>query len=586
MTRPTRVVFAVMTLAVALGGGSAQAVEIAVQAVGASPGQLAGYTIGGQVIDGSGIRIADLDTQVDVDHPALAGKIVSHTDYSGEGLLDPDTEFFAFNTINGPRVWVNDLHATAVAGVMVSNGLDTDGTQTGHIGISPGATLDVAKFWKSDLSKNTDGAIQAGFDLTSGPASILLVEDQEANTFAKGGSRFTRSLDYLAYTRDTLVVIPAGNSGPDNIVFSVPADAYNGLTVGATDATFNKVAPFSNHGPTDDDGIGRAKPDLLAPGVGIVTPFGGWEDNDGRDGSAAVNFRGPGVADVTQFMAPNITPEQDVDKDWVTVSGTSFSGPIVAGAGALLQQWGTYQGMDTSNQTMRAVMVNSANKVDGVLGMTRTIVDRQDQDWLASEAYLSRDVPLDDQMGAGQLDVSRAFEQYDAGEQSPGAVENIGWDRQLTSQQGEFFDYVFDQTLSAGDFISATLAWDRQVLFTDNGALGVYEPGSDFFSSLFLDNLDLYLMRSDETDTANAVWSSVSGVDNLEHIFWQIPESGDYKLRVVFTLDAPFFDGVARTPNYALAWWAGGAGVPEPASGAVLAVMLGLVGWRRRAGAA
>jgi Subtilase family len=573
---------AVMTLAVALGGGSAQAVELAVQAVGASPGQLAGYTINGQVIDGSGIRIADVDTQIDADHPALAGKVVSQTDYSGEGLLDPDTEFFAFNSLNGQRVWVNDLHATAVAGVMVSSGLDSEGVQTGNIGISPGATLDVGKFWESNLNKNVDGAIQAGFDLTAGGASILLIEDQSANAFAKGDSPFAAVVDYLAYARDTLVVIPAGNSGPDNVVFSVPADAYNGLTVGATDATYGKVAAFSNTGPTDEVGAGRAKPDLLSPGVGIVTSFGGWEDDDGRDGSAAVNYKGPGVADVTQFMAPNITAEDDIDADWVTVSGTSFSAPLVAGAGALLQQWGTYKGMDTSNETMRAVMINSATKVDGLLGMTRTIVDRQDQGWLASEAYLSQDVPLDDQMGAGQLDVSRALVQYDAGEQGPGVVESIGWDKQSATVEGEYFDYVLGDALSAGDFISATLAWDRQTLYLDNGMTGVYEPGTDSLLGLPLDNLDLYLMLGDETLTGQALWSSVSEVDNLEHLFWEIPAAGEYKLRVVFTGDVTFLPGFESTPDFTLAWWAG-ASVPEPASGGVLLVMLGLLGRRVRA---
>lgn len=577
MKMTPRVVAVACTLTVALSPGSALAIENATRAVGASPDQLAAYRIGGRVVDGSGIRIADVDTQVDPDHPALAGKIASHTDYSGEGLLDPDTEFFAFPIPFGQRVWVNDLHATAVAGVMVSNGLDSDGTQTGHIGISPGATLDIAKFWKSDLGKNINGAIQASFDMTAGPASILLIEDQSADAFARGDSTFSTAIDYLAYARDTLVVIPAGNSGPNNIVFSVPADAHNGLTVGATDATFGRVADFSNTGPTNDTGGGRAKPDLLAPGAGIVTPFGGWEDDDGRDGSAAVNFRGSTPADVTQFMAPNITPEQDADPDWATVSGTSFAGPIVAGAGALLQQWGQYKGMDTSNETMRAVMINSVNKVDGVLGMNRTITDRQGLNWLSSEAYTDQAVPLDDQMGAGQLDVSRAFQQYDAGEQGPGVVENIGWDKHAALTEGEYVDYLFADPLQAGDFLSATLAWDRQTFFLDNGITGVYESGVDGLFGLPLDNLDLFLMRSDDTATEQALWSSISELDNLEHLFWQVPDFGYYKLRVVFTQDTTLFTGFEGTPDFSLAWWAGVSGVPEPASGMVLVVMGGLL---------
>ena len=561
------------------GGSVALAVEQAVQAIGASPSQLAEYTILGQVIDGSGIRIADIDTEIDLEHPALAGAITSYADYSGEGLLDPDTEFHPFLAKSGQRVWVNDLHATAVVGTMVSNGLDSDDNQTGHIGISPGATVDVAKFWESNLDKNTDGAIVAAFEYATSSVSVIVIEDQTNDRYALGNSTFTTAVDHLASVYDTLIVQAAGNNGPDNPAFSVPADAYNGLTVGATDATYSKVAEFSNRGPTDEADGGRAKPDLVAPGVGLVLPFGGWEDDDGRDGSAAVNYKNPSVpADVTQFMAPNITSEQDIDADWVTVSGTSFSAPLVAGAGALLQQWGGYRGMDTSSKTLRAVMVNSTNKIDGALGMTRTITDREDLNWLSSEAYTSDTIPLDDQMGSGQIDVSRALEQYDAGEQGPGAVANIGWDQHAALTEGEYVDYAFDTLLTAGDYISATLVWDRPVFAVDNGEVGVYEPGLDGFFGLPLDNMDLYLMRSDDSLAEEAVWRSISEVDNLEHIFWQIAEPGAYKLRVVLTEDITFAPGFESTPDFSLAWW---AGVPEPASGMLLAAA-GLLGLLRR----
>ncbi|MEM6353957.1 MAG: hypothetical protein AAF766_24700, partial [Cyanobacteria bacterium P01_D01_bin.14] len=48
------------------------------------------------------------------------------------------------------------------------------------------------------------------------------------------------------------------------------------------------------------------------------------------------------------------------------------------------------------------------------------------------------------------------------------------------------------------------------------------------------------------------VWSSVSAEDSLEHIFHPIPETGRYKLRVVYHETA---NGEASQP-YALAWWA------------------------------
>ena len=580
MKKIQRAVYGAVVLSLTLGGRSVLAVEESVEAVRALPSQLLDYQIDGKALDGSGIIIADLDTQIDPDHPALAGKITSQADYSGEGLLDPDTTFYPYRSTNGERVWLNDLHATAVVGVMVSNGLDSDGTQTGHVGISPGASVAVGKFWESNLEKEVGGAFEAAYDLTTETASILLIEDQGINSYARGDSTYTIAVDYLAEARDVLVVIPAGNSGPNNISFAIPADAYNGLSVGATDPTTNRVASFSNKGPTDDIGTGRCKPDLVAPGVAMVVPFGGWEDDDGRDSSSAISYKHASLpADVTQFMSPNISTEEDVDPDWATVSGTSFSAPLVAGAGALLQQWGTYRGLDTSSQTMRAVMVNSVNKVDGLLGMSLTIEDREGLNWLASEAYSDQTIPLDDQMGAGQLDVSRALKQYDAGMQGPGVVENIGWDSNLILTEGDYYDYEFEDLLPAGDFISATLVWDRSVHYFDLGVVGEYESETDKFLGLPLDNLDLYLMHSDDTLTEQAVWSSISEVDNLEHIFWQIEQTGAYKLRVVFTEDTTFYPGYETLPDFTLAWW---AGVPEPASGAML-LLVGL-GLGRRVG--
>jgi hypothetical protein len=160
-------------------------------------------------------------------------------------------------------------------------------------------------------------------------------------------------------------------------------------------------------------------------------------------------------------------------------------------------------------------------------------------------------------------------------------VENIGWDKHAALTEGDYFDYRFTDPLVAGDFLSATLAWDRQTFFADNGIVGKYEPGVDALIGLPLDNLDLFLLRSDDSATEQALWSSVSELDNLEHLFWQVPEAGYYKLRVVFTEDTTLLPGFEGTPDFTLAWWAGVSGVPEPASGGVLLVMGGFFMRRR-----
>ena len=60
---------------------------------------------------------------------------------------------------------------------------------------------------------------------------------------------------------------------------------------------------------------------------------------------------------------------------------------------------------------MKAVLMNSADKIQGTLGMSRTLVDTGGNNWLTSEAYLDNQlainnpdngkIPLDNQMGTG-----------------------------------------------------------------------------------------------------------------------------------------------------------------------------------------
>ncbi len=94
------------------------------------------------------------------------------------------------------------------------------------------------------------------------------------------------------------VATSAGNSGPRcGSVADPPAIYPEAFTVGASDANGN-VASFSSRGPVTVDGSGRPKPDLLAPGVKILSsyPSGTYGRADGT--SAA----GPHVAGVVALM--------------------------------------------------------------------------------------------------------------------------------------------------------------------------------------------------------------------------------------------------------------------------------------------
>jgi hypothetical protein len=125
----------------------------------------------------------------------------------------------------------------------------------------------------------------------------------------------------IAFSRGMIVVVSAGNSGNSaNVHIGSPADAINVLTVGAVDASRN-YASFSSIGPSFD---GRVKPDVMAQGLFAVvaTPSGVVGTNSGT------SFSGPIMAGmVASFWQafPTFTNAQIVQ--FIKASADNYTTP-------------------------------------------------------------------------------------------------------------------------------------------------------------------------------------------------------------------------------------------------------------------
>ncbi|MDF2436273.1 MAG: serine protease [Bacteroidota bacterium] len=195
-----------------------------------------------------------------------------------------------------------------------SHGMNVLSCMAGNIRGQIVGTAPLAKYWLIRTEDAGSESLQeeinwlvgaefadsAGADIINSSLGYNRFDDASTNhTYADmdGNTTIvTRAADWAAAT-GIFVVSSAGNSGgPTWYKITAPADADSVLTVGAVDST-GAIAGFSSRGPTSD---GRIKPNIVAQGV-----------------HAAVQSNNGTLA---------------------FYNGTSFSGPIAAGAVACLWQ--------------------------------------------------------------------------------------------------------------------------------------------------------------------------------------------------------------------------------------------------------
>ncbi|PPK70579.1 S8 family peptidase [Actinokineospora auranticolor] len=307
-------------------------VEVALDRSTRQVGAPAAWDLG---FDGTGTRVAVVDTGIDETHPDLEGRVAAKADFSPDG--DGEDHYG---------------HGTHVASILAGTGKASDGR---YRGMAPGATLVSAKVFDGtgtgDMSQ-----VMAGVEWAVAQ-KVKVVNMSLGAGITDGTDPLSELVDRLSAETGTLFVVAAGNYGSADRAISTPGAAASALTVGAVDRE-DKLAWFSSRGPRLRDAL--VKPEIVAPGVGIV----------------AARAAGTSMGD-------------PVDDSYTAAEGTSMATPHVAGAALLLAQ----QHPDWTGQTIKNALVSTAADVGakwyeqgaGRLDVARAV--RQSATGLASASF-------------------------------------------------------------------------------------------------------------------------------------------------------------------------------------------------------
>lgn len=265
--------------------------------------------------DGSGVGIAIVDSG-----------IAWHDDLTPDHL----SRFVDFVNFL-PTPYDDYGHGTHVAGIIAGSGLDSGGRRRG---IAPGASLLVEKV----LDANGDGFISnviAAIDYAVANKDVFHI--RVINLSVAAGVYESYATDPLtlaakrAVEAGIVVVTAAGNLGRSDAGAAqyegvgAPGNAPWVLTVGASSdmgtsaRADDTVAAFSSRGPGSIDFT--AKPDLVAPGVGI----------ESLTDPATTLYRTKPGARLWGMVATATEP-------YLSLSGTSMASPVVTATIALMLQ--------------------------------------------------------------------------------------------------------------------------------------------------------------------------------------------------------------------------------------------------------
>jgi subtilisin family serine protease len=343
------------------------AVQNSLQSVSSGVQRVNAQAVWALGVTGQGIVLADLDTGVQWDHPALQphyrgwNGITATHDYN---WFDPVGE-----SVSSPTD--DQGHGTHTTGTLVGD--DGAGTQTG---VAPGAQWIACR--NMAYGKGSVSRYIACFQFALAPTDVngnnpnpALAADITSNSWTCWGETpyyeegCLQADSLLTATQalrsaGVMVIAAAGNQGGGcSSVAQSPGTYQSVLTIGSTqlDAA-NTIAASSGRGPSAYDG--SIKPDVVAPGVGIYSTL----PNNTYGSLSGTSMATPHVAGVVALMWSAVPGLRgDIDDTEAILRNTAT--PLTSG-----QTCGGVPGSSVPNNTYGYGLVNAQAAVSEALHET------------------------------------------------------------------------------------------------------------------------------------------------------------------------------------------------------------------------
>lgn len=277
-------------------------------------------------VQGEGIVVGQSDSGVDGNHPAIAKQ------YRGVNSGDDYNWFDPWDATTSP----NDEggHGTHTMGTILGSGGIGVAPEAQWIGCvnldrnlaNPALYLDCMQFMLAPFPHGGDPLFDGD------PSKAVHVMNNSWGCPSIEGCDPNALLYAVDNLRDAgiFVVVSTGNDGSSCETVESPLSLYDSVfSVGAIDQSGN-MAPFSSRGPVTADGSGRNKPDIVAPGVDILSslPENTYGSNSGT------SMAGPhlvGVVALIWSAQPDLIGDIDATEQLIIDTAQQYTGDTSIG---------------------------------------------------------------------------------------------------------------------------------------------------------------------------------------------------------------------------------------------------------------